>query len=54
MSKRHYTVLLGELLDHESGQTSRQVTESLNLGKSTVLKILKGSGVTVRPQWRRY
>ncbi|WP_372513150.1 helix-turn-helix domain-containing protein [Mycobacterium stomatepiae] len=39
---------------YESGQTSRQVAEELALGWTTVLKILKAAGVTVRPQGRRH
>jgi hypothetical protein len=38
---------------YESGQTSRQVAEELALGRTTVLKILKTAGATVRPQGRR-
>jgi DNA-binding NarL/FixJ family response regulator len=38
---------------YESGQTSRQVAEELVLGRTTVPKILKAAGVTVRPQGRR-
>jgi len=38
---------------YESGQSSRQVAEQLMLGRTTVLKILKAAGVTVRPQGRR-
>ena len=38
---------------YESGQSSRQVAEELMLGRTTVLKILKAAGVTVRPQGRR-
>ena len=37
-----------------SGQTSRQVAEELALGRTTVLKILKTAGVTVRLQGHRY
>lgn len=39
---------------YESGQTSRQVAEELELGRTTVLKILKAAGVMVRPQGRKY
>jgi hypothetical protein len=38
---------------YESGKTSRQVAEEWALGRTTVLKILKAAGVTVRPQGRR-
>jgi len=36
------------------GKTSQQVAEELALGRTTVLKILKAAGVTVRPQGRKY
>jgi DNA invertase Pin-like site-specific DNA recombinase len=39
---------------YESGKTSRQVAEELELGRTTVLKILKAVGVIVRPQGRKY
>jgi len=39
---------------YESGQTSRQVAEELDLGRTTVLKILKAAGVEVRAQGRKY
>jgi hypothetical protein len=39
---------------YDSGKTSRQVAEELALGRTTVLKILKAAGVTVRPQGRKY
>ena len=39
---------------YESGQPSRQVAEELELGRTTVLKILKAAGVTIRPQGRKY
>ncbi|WP_156765399.1 helix-turn-helix domain-containing protein [Mycobacterium sp. 1245852.3] len=39
---------------YESGQTSRQVADEFALGRTTVLKILKAAGVTVRPQGRKY
>jgi hypothetical protein len=39
---------------YESGKTSRQVAEDLALGRTTVLKILKAAGVTIRPQGRKY
>ena len=35
---------------YESGQASRQVARELELGRSTVLKIFKAAGVTMRPQ----
>jgi len=38
---------------YESGKTSRQVAEEWALGRTTVLKILKAAGVTVRTQGRR-
>jgi hypothetical protein len=38
---------------YESEKTSRQVAEEWALGRTTVLKILKAAGVTVRPQGRR-
>ena len=34
---------------YESGKTSRHVAEDLELGRTTVLKILKTAGVEVRP-----
>jgi hypothetical protein len=47
--------LRADLVDaYESGQTSRQVADELALGRTTVLKILKDAGVTVRPQGRKY
>ncbi|VBA36271.1 hypothetical protein LAUMK191_01344 [Mycobacterium attenuatum] len=39
---------------YASGKTTRQVAEELALGRTTVLKILKAAGVTVRPQGRKY
>ena len=43
--------LRAEVVDaYESGQTSRQVAEVSELGRTTVLKILKAAGVTVRPK----
>jgi hypothetical protein len=46
--------LRAEVVDaYESGQTSRQVAEVSELGRTTVLKILKAAGVTVRPKGRR-
>ncbi|SKK27219.1 Uncharacterised protein [Mycobacteroides abscessus subsp. massiliense] len=39
---------------YESGQTSREVAETFAIGRTTVLKILKASGVKVRPQGSRY
>lgn len=36
------------------GQTSREVAETFAIGRTTVLKILKAAGVTVRPQGRKY
>lgn len=39
---------------YESGQTSRRVAEELELGRTTVLKILKAASVTVRPQGPKY
>lgn len=39
---------------YESGRTSREVAEELNIGRSTVLKILKQAGATVRPQGQKY
>ncbi|MCV7364737.1 helix-turn-helix domain-containing protein [Mycolicibacterium neworleansense] len=39
---------------YESGCTSREVAEELNIGRSTVLKILKQAGATVRPQGQKY
>jgi hypothetical protein len=39
---------------YESGQTSRQVAEEWELGRTTVLNILKAAGVTVRPQGSKY
>jgi DNA invertase Pin-like site-specific DNA recombinase len=39
---------------YESGETSRQVAEELELGRTTVLKILKAAGVKLRPQGWRY
>jgi DNA invertase Pin-like site-specific DNA recombinase len=38
---------------YESEKTSRQIAEEWALGRTTVLKILKAAGVTVRPQGRR-
>jgi DNA-binding transcriptional regulator LsrR (DeoR family) len=37
---------------YESGQTSRQVAEKLEVGRTTVLKILKAAGMALRPQGR--
>jgi DNA invertase Pin-like site-specific DNA recombinase len=53
--RRRVTARLGaDVVDaYESGQTSRQVAEKLELGRTTVLKILKAAGVAVRPQGRR-
>lgn len=39
---------------YESGQTSRQVAETLELGRTIVVKILKAAGVEVRPQGHKY
>jgi len=39
---------------YESGQTSREVAEMFTIGRTTVLKILKAAGVTVRPQGQKY
>jgi hypothetical protein len=39
---------------YESGKTSRQVAEEVALGRTTVLKILKVAGATIRPQGRKY
>jgi hypothetical protein len=39
---------------YASGMTSRQVAETLELGRTTVLGILKDTGVAVRPQGRKY
>jgi DNA-binding transcriptional regulator LsrR (DeoR family) len=39
---------------YELGMTSRQVAETLALGRTTVLGILKDAGVTIRPQGRKY
>ncbi|QLL08642.1 helix-turn-helix domain-containing protein [Mycobacterium vicinigordonae] len=39
---------------YESGQTSREVAETFAIGRTTVLKILKAYGATVRPQGRKY
>lgn len=39
---------------YQSGQTSRQIAEELNLGRTTVLNILKTASVTVRPQGQKY
>lgn len=39
---------------YEQGMTSRQVAETLALGRTTVLGILKDAGVTIRPQGRKY
>lgn len=39
---------------YEAGLSALAVAEQLHIGKSTVLKILKAAGVTVRPQGQRY
>jgi DNA-binding transcriptional regulator LsrR (DeoR family) len=39
---------------YESGRTSRQVAKELELGRTTVLKILKAAGLTVRPPGQKY
>lgn len=36
-----------------SGLSALDVSEQLSIGKTTVLKILKSQGVTVRPQGKR-
>jgi hypothetical protein len=52
--KRVTARLRAEVVDaYESGQTSRQGAEVSELGRTTVLKILKAAGVTVRPKGRR-
>ncbi|WP_407336109.1 helix-turn-helix domain-containing protein [Dietzia kunjamensis] len=35
---------------YEAGQTSRAVAEELQIGRTTVLKVLKQEGVMIRPQ----
>ena len=53
--RRITTQLRADVVEaYKSGKTSREVAEELELGRTTVLKILKAAGVTVRPQGHKY
>jgi hypothetical protein len=55
LRKRLTDRLRAEVIEaYEFGQTSRQVAERFELGRTTVLNILKEAGVTVRPQGQKY
>jgi len=47
--------LRAEVIEHYNcGMSSRRVAATLGLARTTVLGILKGAGVTLRPRGRRY
>jgi transposase len=47
--------LRAEVVEHyAAGMSCRRVADTLGLGRTTVLQILKAAGVELRPQGRKY
>ena len=54
--RRRITALLrADVVEHYiAGMSCRRVADTLGLGRTTVLEILKAAGVEIRPQGRKY